>query len=253
MKTWGSFRLLIVLGLFLLSSVRLSAAYYNRQDYQGNGLGGGILGHGSLQMSNNTTTVRANFIKGAGSFTDSLVIYIDSVPGGLSTTANLNNNANAMESAISGYKISRSVANFAPGFGADYAIVLGINSGSGIYRIVENGSSPYIEQIHLLTTGPMDNGSLPSYYFQFDWTDIGLTAANTNFFKFESTYITSTGSRMLDSFEGLTGTGGFNTITFTNFDTYGVQPIPENTNAALAIFGGIVISVVVIQRVRHPS
>jgi hypothetical protein len=97
----------------------------------------------------------------------------------------------------------------------------------------------------------MDNGSLPSYYFQFDWTDIGLTAANTNFFKFESTYITGTGSRMLDSFEGLTGTSGFNTITFTNYDTYGVQPIPENTNAALAIFGGIVVSASLLTRLRR--
>jgi hypothetical protein len=52
----------------------------------------------------------------------------------------------------------------------------------------------------------------------------------------------------LDSFEGLTGTSGYGSITFTNYDTYGVEPIPENANAALAIFGGIVMSAVFIKR-----
>jgi len=249
MGTRKGFEVFCALALIFISTNRVGAAvYYNWQQYHGNGLGGGVIGNGTLQMSNNTTTVRANFIKGAGTFVDSLVIFIDSVPGGLTTTGNLFNKANAMESAISGYKTSRSVANFASGFGADYAIVLGINSGSAIYRIVENGGAPYIEQMHLMTTGPMDNGSLPSYYFQFDWTDIGLTAANTNFFKFESTYITGNGSRYLDSFEGLTGTTGYGVINFTNYDTYGVEPIPENSNAALAIFGGIVVSAVIIRR-----
>jgi hypothetical protein len=239
--------------LFLLISARLGAAatYYNWQEYDGNGLGLGVIGNGTLQMSNNTTTVRANLIKGPGTFVDSLVIFVDSVPGGLTTTAQLNNKANAMEIAISGYKISRSVATFAPGFGADYAIVLGINSGSAIYRILDNSGSPYIEQVRPMTTGPMDNGSLPSYYFQFDWTDIGLPVANTNFFKFESTYITANGYRNLDSFEGVTGKNGYDFITFTNYDTYGVEPIPENTNAALAVFGGIVVSASLLHRIRR--
>jgi len=251
MKTLGWFKLLFGLGLLLLSSGRLSAAFYNTQVYQGNGLGAPV-GNGSLQMSNSTSTINARFSKGAGTFTDNLVIYIDSVPGGITTTELLSNKANAMEIAISGYNTSRSVANFAPGFGADYAIVLGIgNAYPWLYRIVENAGAPYIEQVRWLPHSAMDNGSFSSYDFAFNWTEIGLTAGATNFFKFESTYIMANGVRNLQSFEGLTGSSS--AITFTNYDTYGVQPIPENTSAALAIFGGIVISVVVIQRVRHPS
>ena len=242
------------LGLLVFLTGRLSAAYFNWQEYHGNGLGGGTIGNGTLQMSNTISTVRGVFTKGPGTFGDSLVIFVDTVPGGLTTTANLYNNANRMEIGVSGYKTSRSVATFAPGFGADYAIVLGINDYTGVYKLVDDPGGPYIQQVRApIYVNPKDNGNLPSYYFTFDWTDIGLTAANTNFFKFESTYVTSNGGRSLDSFEGLTGTAGFGSITFTNYDTYGVEPIPENANTALAIFGGIVLSAVLIKQARGAS
>jgi hypothetical protein len=88
----------------------------------------------------------------------------------------------------------------------------------------------------------IDSPNHPTYSFQFDWIDIGLPNSNTNFFKFETTYITSNGSRTLQSFEGLTGKDGYDFVTFTNYDTYGVPPVPENTNVALAVFGGLVLT-----------
>ena len=254
MNTRKGFAVLCVLAVLLLCTDRLRAAVgYNWQEYQGNQtLSGGSVSFGTLQMSNNFTTVKANFIKGIGSFIDNLVIFIDSQPGGITTTSQLVNKNNALEIAISGYKNSRSVATFAAGFGADYAIALGINSGSGLYRIVNDPGGPYIEQVRSgLNFLYADSPNHAVYSFQFDWTDLGLSSANTNFFKFESTYISSTGYRSLESFEGLTGQLGYDFITFTNYDTYGVEPIPENTNAALAVFGGIVLSAMVIKRVRH--
>jgi hypothetical protein len=104
---------------------------------------------------------------------------------------------------------------------------------------------------------PAGSPNYPQYYWQFDWADIGLSNGNTNFFKFETSLVTATGSRYLQSFEGITGTGGFSTINFTNYDTYGVQPVPENAAAALAVFGGVVGCILLVRRagstvVRQP-
>src|SRR4051812_42920779 len=129
MNTRMGLRLLLGLTIYLTLIGELGAAVgYNWQEYHGNGLGGGAVGFSTLQMSNTTTTIRANFIKGSGSFIENLVIFVDTKPGGLTTTSQLANKANALEIAISGYEVSRSVATFAPGFGADYAIALGVNS-----------------------------------------------------------------------------------------------------------------------------
>jgi len=251
MKIRTSSGLLLQLGLLVFLTGRLSAAYYNWQEYDGNQLGGPV-GQATLQLSNNTSTIRANFIKGSGSFVNNLVIYVDTKPGGFTDTSRFTNTANALEIAVSGYEVSRSVATFAPGFAADYAIALGVNSGSAVYRLVDDATGPRMELVHNgLNFVVIDSPNHPSYSFQFDWADIGLPSGNTNFFKFESTYLTSHGYRYLDSFEGVTGKIAFDYVTFTNYDTYGVEPIPENANAALAIFGGIVMSAVLIKRARY--
>lgn len=210
--------------------------------YQGNGVAGAV-GNGTLALSNSTTTVRANFIKGMGSFDFNLVIFVDSAPGGYTSTSPFSDNGSHLESAISGYSVSRSVANFAPGFGADYAIVLGIGNGSAVYKLVDDGAGAHLQLVRSgLNFAPSDNSNYPSYSFQFDWADIGLPNQATNFFKFETSYVLNTGARRLQSFEGVTGTEGFNTISFTNYDTYGVQPVPEHTTLALGVLGGVALA-----------
>jgi hypothetical protein len=230
-----------------------SAAYYNRQTYYGSG-GSGPVGDGNMSMSNTVNTVFAGFNKGTGSFTDNLVMFIDCVPGGFTTTSGFTNSANALEIAISGsYKTSRSIANFAPGFAADYAIVVGVNNGSAIYKLVDDASGPNLQLVRGFNLMPAGSPNYPQYYWQFGWTDIGLTNAYTNFFKFETSLVTATGSRALQSFEGITGVGGYSTITFTNYDTYGVEPVPENTTVALAVFGTLAAGVVVVKQVKRWS
>ena len=229
------------------------AAFYNNQVYPGNGVSGTI-GNGTLRLYNNATTVYANFTNVInGSFTDNLVMFIDCAPGGYDSTALFKDNGNALQSATSGYKTSRATANFAPGFSADYAIALSPNnSGSALYKLVDDGAGPYLLLIRSsLGLTPTDNIGSPVFYWQFDWTDIGLPAQKTNFFKFETSYVTGYGYRSLQSFEGLTGREGFNTVSFTNYDTYGVPPVPENTNLALGVFGGIAASVAISSRWRR--
>lgn len=247
---------LALCGFALLSppaSLR-AAGYYNYQSYDGNGVGGAV-GNATLALSNNNYTVYANFVKGIGSFSDNLVIFIDTVSGGYSTTGVFSDYNNAQEASISGYRgLSRSTANFAPGFQADYAIVLGINIGSGIYKLVDDGTGPHVQLIRDgLNFVFTDSPNHPSYSFQFDWADLGLPNRNTNFFKFETSYISSNGYRSLQSFEDLTGEEGYKTINFTNYDTYGVPPVPENTTSALAVFGGLAGVAALGKRFRRPS
>ena len=237
---------------FFATSAKLRAAtgYYNFQQYQGKG--GGAIGGGYLQLSNDTTTVRAQFVKGNGSFTDILVMFIDTQPGGFTSTSSLSDKGDPLQTAISGFGIARSVANFAPDFGADYAIALGIDNGSALYKLVNDATGPHLELVRQgLNLQFLGNPNAPTFSFQFNWAYIGLPNANTNFFKFETSYITATGSRWLQSYEGLTGTAAFGTVTFTNYDTYGVPPVPEYTNAALAVFGGIVVTVTLGNKARR--
>src|SRR6266478_2679851 len=87
--------------LCLVTPGPLKAAMYNFQQYYGNGVGGAV-GNATLQLSNNTTTVKGNFIKGIGSFRDNLVIFVDSMPGGFTTTSVFSDHATSMETAVSG-------------------------------------------------------------------------------------------------------------------------------------------------------
>ena len=65
----------------LVSPRPARAAFYNYQTYAGQGDGGAV-GNATLCFSNNTTTVLGNFVKGIGSFSENLVIFIDSTPAG---------------------------------------------------------------------------------------------------------------------------------------------------------------------------
>lgn len=226
-----------------------AATYYNYKMYPGNGVDGPI-GIGTLAMSNNTYTVYAHLVKGMGTFSDNLVIFIDCAPGGYTSTSPFSDKDTALQTAISGLGLSRSTATFAPGFAADYAIALNINHGSEIYKLVTDATGTHLQFVRSgLNFVYTDNGNHSDYSFQFDWADLGLPNRLTNFFKFESTYISDNGYRSLQSYEGLTGKEGYDFITFTNYDTYGVQPVPENTTVALAVFGGLALSVVLGKRI----
>lgn len=227
------------------------AAMYNTQTYPGQGVAGAV-GSGSLTMSNSVTTVNVLYTKGIGSFQDNLVIFIDTASGGFTDTSKFNDKATPLETAVSGYRNSRSTAIFASGFDAEYAIALGVDNGSSLYKLVDDSSGPHLQLVQAsLGLTPNFSQTSPTYTFSFNWIDIGLPNQRTNFFKFETSYITSYGWRNFESFEGITGQAGFNTITFTNYDTYGVKPIPENSSAALAVFGGIGLTVLAGTRLRR--
>lgn len=229
--------------VFLSLTKAHCAVYYGN----GNTSGGGIVGNGRLSLTDNGTTVSGTFYKGGGTFQLNLVLYIDSVSGGFVDTTQLSDSADALRTSISGYYAaasSRATAYFAPGFTADYAIALGVNGPNkgNLYHLVAggNGSMELIKSVNL---NPNNNLNASSYTFNFNLADIGLPAGSGNFFKMESSYVGIGGGayRELESFESLTGTRGYGTVTFGNYDTYGVDPVPEMTTGSLAIFGGLIV------------
>jgi len=189
------------------------------------------------------------------SFRGDLAIFIDCEPGGFNNTSQFTENSSEITRAISGLNAdgtARTVANFANGFYADYALVVGVGSGGALYHLTQTDSGPVMEVAGPVTFGPRDNFNLPSYTFTFWWQSLGLTPSLTNFFKFETVYASEFGSRYPESFENVTVTGipGWGTLNFSNYDVYGVDPVPETANEALIVFGGLIVLVVSARTVR---
>ena len=242
---------LLPVGLGLIISISgSSGALYNGN---GNTSSGGAIGNGSLSLTANSSTVSLTFTKGSGSFNDVLVLFIDSPSGGFTTTTLFSDNSSALPIAISGLNSAgdhRSTANFSDGFTADYAVAIGVNQGAAVYKLA-NGTS-FGDPIRTLH-GPFESPNVASYAVSFDWVDIGLARGSGNTINFETSYITATGSRSLESFEGfLSGsTSGYGTVNFGNYDSFPIAPVPEPANVALAIFGGIATSAGMHRRVRR--
>ena len=236
----------VILLLILLLPISCSAAVY-----YGNGStsGGGAVGTGSLSLLQNGSTVNGVFTRGSGSFSLNLVLYIDSVSGGFADTRQFSDASDGLRAAVSGYYVGgsgalRSTAYFASGFTADYAIALGVNGPNkgNLYHLAPGGDGS-LEFIRSVSLNPYNNLNSASYSFNFNLADIGLPSGSGNYFRFQSSYVGIGGGayRELESFESLGGDRGYGTVWFTNFNSYGVDPVPEASTTALAVFGGILI------------
>src|SRR5258708_1320837 len=138
------------LGLFVsLSGAR--GALYN-----GNGSTsfGGAVGTGSLTLTDEGTTVSATFTKASASFSDNLVIYINSKPGGFATASGFIDYGSLLRKAVSGADgvNTRELADFASGFSADYAIALRPFKPSdpgSLFQLVNNGTYTLISSVNI--------------------------------------------------------------------------------------------------------
>jgi hypothetical protein len=64
---------------------------------------------------------------------------------------------------------------------------------------------------------------------------------DTSALRFQSAYSTFAGSRTLESFERMTGAGGWSDVSYEFFNTFDVQAVPEMTQVALPVFGGLMV------------
>lgn len=238
----------------LLGLSTVSAAVY--QTYNGNGAqdGAGGVGLGSLSLYDSSSVVHGTFNVGGGDaaryWNNYLVLYFDTRSGGFTDTSGLTDNSTAATRSVSGYNIvppgGRATAIFAPNFCAEYALVLSrsLNTSKGLLYELAAGQA-LNDPVRINCTY-----NTTTWTFDFNLAAIGATG---NYFKFESTATSSVGSgyRYLESFETLTGVHGFNTVQFNSYNSYGVEPVPESTSAALLAFGCIMVVGGAFARVRR--
>jgi hypothetical protein len=224
--------------------------------YYGNLYDSGVwapLGGGTLKLEDKGSYVNATFTKGYGGFNSSIVFYLDTGMGGFTDTSSLAASSDYLEASVSGAMGSaRSVAYFADNFHAAYAIGLtaaSITSKKGeLYHLDGNGALSDLGSVSLT---PINDENSPTYTFQFSWDSIGEGNTSSKGFRMESTWA-SAAFHDTQSFEQTTVPPGiYHPVAFTTYDVFGVEPVPETSNTALAIFGGLVVTAGIASRARR--
>lgn len=207
--------------IFTFLSLMLYFLAGAQSSYPGNGNSGfgGVLGTGTLQMSDDGTTVSGTLTKGAANLNDAVVIYINSVAGGFTSTSGFTDEADPLRRAISGVNgANRATVNFTAPFEADYAIAFDQGFG-GLWQLVNGGSHNYITSVNLSPTG---NPGSATFSFNFNKASIGLGGAIN--FTFVATYLNPNNAFRADEAigNGIAGgnPGNPSTVTFTNSLAY---------------------------------
>lgn len=213
--------------IFILTFALLflgSTGVFGQVTYNGNGNTGfgGVLGPGSLELSDDGATVTVTFNKGGADFSDELVIYIDSKSGGVESTANFTDTGDPIRQAISGFNGStRSTVNFPSGFKADYAIGADVASSgfAGLWELVENGSHTFLSSVGI---SPSSDVASSTYTLSFDFSQIA-TSAGPESFSFVVTYLNSGSTFRSDEAigDGIgSGNPGENSVSFDTYFQY---------------------------------
>jgi hypothetical protein len=134
---------------------------------------GGAVGNGNLVISNSSSTITFSLNSASAIGGNDLVLYIDSVAGGFSSTAGFNDAGDGGRSAVSGYSGSgQSVLTFASGFAPSYAIDFG-SSFAGLFGLANGGNN----SLNFIT-GASQSSSSP-YTLTIPLSDLGLTAGQS--------------------------------------------------------------------------
>ncbi len=250
----------------------LPIAVASAQVFTGNGGGGfgGAVGNGMLSASNGTNG-QVNFVftpgGGASINGDSLVIFLNTVAGGLTNTTSLTDNQDGGREAISGYNNanpSRTPAYFATGFGADFAISLeGTGGGdfASLYSLTDKTATT--SNFHLIDGMAPTTGANNVLSFSLTRADLGLAATGPVSFTLEATLISTTAYRSNETFgasittfdSANTGTApnaGFTgSVTFTSSDA--VTLVPEPGSLACVGLGAVALAGLAGCRARRAS
>lgn len=237
----------------------LTAHAQNSQTYNGNGGTGfsGYLGNGNLTVSSDGSgNITFSLAPSGGNFGgNDAVLYIDSKAGGFMNTATFTDNGDGGREAISGFNAvnnTRTLANFAPGFAADYALsfqdgFVGLFDltpvGAGSFNFVagsgQTGTSPFTVTVTAAQLG-LQNGQS----FNFVGTLISTNAYRSN--EAIGTSTTAPGTTGDTPNAGFTGS-----TTFTTFDTFSPAPVPEPGGMVPMLLGTALLGGVVVARRRR--
>jgi hypothetical protein len=218
--------------------------------YLGNGNTsfGGAVGNGSLSITNDVAgALNFTYTRGTGNFNDALVIYFDTTSGGATSTSGFTDQGDGLRKAISGVDGgNRSTLNFAPFFGADYALAL--NSGfAGLWNLSNASNFQFLTSANLSPTG----NAQTAYTFNINASNIGLTANSGQTFSFFATYTSESAFRSVEtvgaSYDG-SPSAGWNSFTAAGSNSFAI--VPEPSSAALAALASMGVVAQVLRRGR---
>lgn len=216
----------------------------------GNGATTGPIVGGNLQISGNVgTDISFTYNRGQGSLTAGrfVVLFLDSTAGGYGNTASFTDIGINGRSAISGLSSSgaRATATFATGFTADYALVINPEYGVTLWQL---GTGEFTRLRQPFLGGVAS--STTTYDFNLRRGELGMGASDS--LRFQSAFVSEEGGRVsLESFESVTGALYFGNTQFGFFNAFDVQPVPEMSNLALAVFGCLAVSGSLVIKVRR--
>jgi len=223
--------------------------------YNGNGATGfgGSVGTGSVSITDSLSGMNITFNRGSGTMDNNLVLYLDTQPGGFTDTSTFGDGGygDPGRTAISGYNSgngpSRTIATFAAGFGADYAISIE-NNFIGVFGLASGGQNSLNFLFGLSQSGNDSDASYSISLTTAQMSQIGLTAGSGQTFGFEGTLISGSAYRSDETIGnsittpdvGSAPNGGFNgSVTFSSVNSYTLTAVPEPSSLALLGMGAI--------------
>lgn len=205
--------------------------------YSGNGKTGfgGTVGNGTLTLTKSADLLTITFDRGTDKFNNAIVIYIDSKPGGITSTAELNDSRDGLRMAISGVnKNNRTILTFPSGFKPDYALAFMPSDGvgyGGLWDLTANTGGDeggafgpdYLRHIKSANLLPLGVNEAATYTLQINISDLDLPDGSETF-NFLANYISPTAWRSNEFFgdNGPINNPGDNTpytvTTYLNFN-----------------------------------
>jgi hypothetical protein len=177
--------------------------------------------------------IQFGFVRGAGSFNDIAVIYIDSLGGGFADTTSLNDTADPGRVAISGNTGANSAElTFASGFSADFAIAWDGGGNINLFQLAAGGDNS------LVYVSGLSQSVGTHTEAQLGGSQIGVPLGGT--FRYVQTYISGTAFRS-DEFHGVAAFGpgnpGFSPAALGSGDFNTFTTVPEPSTLALLGLG----------------
>lgn len=223
--------------LLLIAFCAFSVGATAQVTFNGNGNSsfGGVVGSGSIQVSESGSNVTIQFNRGTDNFNDFLVLYIDVISGGINSTSTVVDFGDSHRKAMTTNNVT---FNFPAGFSADRAIVLNRQFGAMWNLTAPFSNLPFVASGLSFDANRANN--LASYTMTFDKTNFGLGVSDAVEFKFFGYYLNPNGGDFGNGFvsnEGFTrGMPGSN-LGGTQGTSYAVQTYftyPSNQQGGVA-------------------
>ncbi len=218
-----NFSKLKLLNLLIISLFLVSFSASSQITYVGNGNTGhnGMVGESTLQLSNDATRIYGTFTKGSGDYNRVLVIYFSTGASGRSVIdGTVNDQNDNLRKAISSAGTSASDITFPAGFEATHAIAIARPFG-GLWSIPDTGPIGDGGLVYLGPVGSPGTATNPSFTFDIQWSELGLTSSDS--FEFVATLIRPTNGFLFNEGYGIglpSSNPGASNVTFTSAKRY---------------------------------